>query len=157
MSNTTCSDSDAVRYSGRVKWFNNKTGFGFISVTSGDKSGLDLFVHHSSIVVDGQQYKYLVQGEYVEFDISDAESSGHQFQAANVKGIDSGKLMCETRNEVREARENYRSTVSERQPARRQHARPRGGGPRETKEWSVVKDKKNKKSSDKNDESVSDN
>lgn len=132
MSNTTCSDSNTVRYSGRVKWFNNKTGFGFISVTSGDKSGLDLFVHHSSIVVDAQQYKYLVQGEYVEFEISDSETDGHQFQASNVKGVAAGKLMCETRNELRAARDNYRTTVSDKQPVRQHQARSRGGGPRES-------------------------
>lgn len=126
------SANEVVKYSGRVKWFNNKTGYGFISVTSGDKSGLDLFVHHSSIVVDSQQYKYLVQGEYVEFEIFDAETDGHQFQAANVKGIASGKLMCETRNELRTARDNYRSTASDTQSARHQQARSRGGGPRET-------------------------
>jgi CspA family cold shock protein len=52
---------------GRVKWFNNKAGYGFITVTDGPKSGTDIFVHHSAINVENQQYKYLVQGEYVEF------------------------------------------------------------------------------------------
>lgn len=54
---------------GRVKWFNNKAGYGFITVTDGSRSGTDIFVHHSSVNVENQQYKYLVQGEYVEFDL----------------------------------------------------------------------------------------
>jgi cold shock CspA family protein len=37
------------RFTGRVKWFNNKAGYGFITVTDGPKSGSDVFVHHSSI------------------------------------------------------------------------------------------------------------
>ena len=52
------------RYLGRVKWFNNKAGYGFITVTDGDKSGSDIFAHHSSIGVSNQQYKYLVQSQY---------------------------------------------------------------------------------------------
>ena len=48
---------------GRVKWFNNKAGYGFITVTDGSRSGSDIFVHHSGINVENQQYKYLIQGE----------------------------------------------------------------------------------------------
>ena len=55
---------------GCVKWFNNKAGYGFITVTDGSKAGSDIFVHHSSIQIDTEQYKYLVQGEYVEFSLS---------------------------------------------------------------------------------------
>ena len=44
---------------GRVKWFNNKAGYGFITVTDGDRSGSDIFVHHSAINVESQQYRYL--------------------------------------------------------------------------------------------------
>ena len=36
---------------GRVKWFNNRAGFGFVTVLSGDKKNEDVFVHHTSIVV----------------------------------------------------------------------------------------------------------
>lgn len=94
--------SDTVNvYLGRVKWFNNKTGYGFISVTSGDRSGTDLFVHHTSIDVADMQYKYLVQGEYVEFEIVNAETSDHEYQTRNVRGISGGKLMCETRREMK--------------------------------------------------------
>ena len=56
------SNKDVVTHSaseqltGRVKWFNNKAGYGFITVTDGSRSGSDIFVHHSSIQVENQQY-----------------------------------------------------------------------------------------------------
>ena len=34
---------------GRVKWFNSRAGYGFVTVTAGDHSGGDVFVHHSSL------------------------------------------------------------------------------------------------------------
>jgi cold shock CspA family protein len=98
------------RFIGRVKWFNNKAGYGFITVTDGSKSGNDVFVHHSSIRVDSEQYKYLVQGEYVEFGLSETKTETHEFQAGEVSGIKGGKLMCETRRDLRSARTQYKST-----------------------------------------------
>jgi CspA family cold shock protein len=92
---------------GRIKWFNNKTGYGFITVTDGKRSGNDIFVHHSAINVEGQ-YKYLVQGEYIEFSIVDTPSGKHECQASNVNGIKGGKLMCTTRHETNIARSNYK-------------------------------------------------
>ena len=56
------------RLLGRVKWFNNRAGFGFVTVLDGEKKDEDVFVHHSALKTDEQQYKYLVSGEYVEFD-----------------------------------------------------------------------------------------
>jgi CspA family cold shock protein len=97
------SDSSVEKFTGRVKWFNNKAGYGFITVTDGSKSGSDVFVHHSSIKVDSEQYKYLVQGEYIEFALSTVASDKHECQATDVSGIKGGKLMCETRNETRVA------------------------------------------------------
>ena len=93
--------SSSERFTGRVKWFNNKVGYGFITVTDGPKAGTDLFVHHSSIKVDSEQYKYLVQGEYVDFSLSNTKNQDHEFQAGEVCGIKGGKLMCETRRETR--------------------------------------------------------
>ncbi len=49
---------------GRVKWFNEQKGFGFISQDNGD----DLFVHFSSIKQDG--FKVLLEGDVVEFEIA---------------------------------------------------------------------------------------
>jgi cold shock CspA family protein len=100
----------SVIFVGRVKWFNNKVGYGFITVTDGPKSGTDVFVNHRKIkTVPEDQYKYLVQGEYVEFHLQPAEEKGnHEFQAGDVRGIKGGKLMCETRLEVRESRVSYK-------------------------------------------------
>lgn len=89
------------RILGRVKWFNNKAGYGFISITDGPRSGSDIFVHHTAISVVNQQYRYLVQGEYVEFSLVSSSSGAHEFNAANVSGIKGGKLMCETRMEFK--------------------------------------------------------
>jgi CspA family cold shock protein len=107
VSQSTVTSSD--RFMGRVKWFNNKAGYGFITVTDGHKSGSDIFVHHSSIKVDAQQYKYLVQGEYVEFALSAVSSGDHEFQASDVSGIKGGKLMCETRHELVATRTSYKA------------------------------------------------
>ena len=96
------------RFIGRVKWFNNKAGYGFITVTDGSKSGSDIFVHHSSIKVDSEQYKYLVQGEYLEFSLSETKTETHEFQAGDVSGIKGGKLMCETRRDLRSSRSQYK-------------------------------------------------
>ena len=101
--------TSSERFTGRVKWFNNKAGYGFITVTDGAKSGTDVFVHHSSVKVDDEQYKYLVQGEYVNFNLLDTMTDRHEFQAGDVCGIKGGKLMCETRHESRVARFQYRS------------------------------------------------
>lgn len=107
------SSANLERLIGRVKWFNNKAGYGFISVTDGPRSGTDVFVHHTSIGVSSQQYKYLVQGEYVEFDLTSVEEGTHEFQSANVVGIKGGKLMCETRNELKNSRNSYKSSKSD--------------------------------------------
>jgi cold shock CspA family protein len=137
-----------LRFTGRVKWFNNKTGYGFITVTSRDAGeflNLDVFVHHSAINVSGQQYKYLVQGEYVEFKLSEMNSGQHKYQVLNVSGIDGGKLMCETRNENQETREP-REFHESREPREFHESRePRGfhepretREPRESNDWTKV-------------------
>ena len=116
--------TSSERLTGRVKWFNNKSGYGFITVTDGDKSGSDVFVHHSSIKVDSEQYKYLVQGEYVDFNLSNTKNSVHEFQAGEVYGIKGGKLMCETRHESRVARSQYRYSSSEQEQLQEESFEP---------------------------------
>ena len=115
--NGVTSSVPAERLMGRVKWFNNKAGYGFITVTDGPRSGSDVFVHHSSIQVSNQQYKYLVQGEYLSFDLVKATSGSHEWNASNVNGVNGGKLMCETRREFKLARSAYRTEHKQPQDA----------------------------------------
>tara|TARA_B110000879_G_scaffold61046_1_gene85675 strand:- start:87 stop:458 length:372 start_codon:yes stop_codon:yes gene_type:complete len=87
---------------GKVKWFNNKAGYGFITVTeAGDYNGKDIFTHYTAVKVTNSQYKYLVQGEYVEFELVKPDSGSHEYKAMSVTGISGGELMCETRNDSR--------------------------------------------------------
>lgn len=51
--------------SGKVKWFDNKKGFGFIV---NDPTGEDVFVHHTAILGDG--FKTLNEGEVVDYEIT---------------------------------------------------------------------------------------
>lgn len=100
------------RVTGCVKWFNNKAGYGFITLLDGEMSGKDVFVHHTSICIKGTHYKYLVQGEYVTCLIhhckEDDPESKHEYQAKDVRGILGHNLMCETHNEAKKEMFNSR-------------------------------------------------
>lgn len=87
---------------GCVKWFNNKSGFGFITVIDGENLGKDIFAHYSAIKVSKDQFRYLVQGEYLEFKLTKSpEGSKHEYQADDISGIKGGSLMCEVQNILR--------------------------------------------------------
>jgi CspA family cold shock protein len=64
--------------SGKVKWWDNKNGFGFIS----QDNGQDVFVHHKGITGDG--FKVLKEGEEVVFDVVASEKGP---KAENVKRL----------------------------------------------------------------------
>jgi len=61
---------------GKVKWFNESKGYGFIEPDGG---GSDIFVHYSAIQCEG--YKTLSEGQVVEFDVIQGEKGP---QASNV-------------------------------------------------------------------------
>ncbi len=62
---------------GRVKWFNNEKGYGFIEY----KEDEDIFVHYSAIHSEG--YKTLSEGQYVEFKLI-STNKGYQAQEVNL-------------------------------------------------------------------------
>ena len=64
---------------GRVKWFNDQKGYGFITPEDGSK---DLFVHHSAILGDG--FKTLAENQDVEFDVTQSEKGP---RATNVRKL----------------------------------------------------------------------
>jgi len=68
--------------SGKVKWFDNRLGFGFIA----QESGQDVFVHHTSIV--GTGYKTLREGERVNFELMTSEKGP---KAKNVQRASAGE------------------------------------------------------------------
>ena len=69
---------------GRVKWFNNDKGYGFIDYPDGE----DIFVHYSAIRQDG--YKTLSEGQRVVFDLIETPKG---LQAINVKTSSEEKVM----------------------------------------------------------------
>ena len=56
----------SLRLTGKVKWFNENKGYGFIL----QSDGKDVFVHYSEIKEEG--YRTLAEGEEVEFDVTDS-------------------------------------------------------------------------------------
>ena len=62
---------------GKVKWFNDSKGYGFIEPQ--DEGGKDVFVHYSAIQMDG--FRTLAEGQEVEFELSSGERGQY---AANV-------------------------------------------------------------------------
>jgi CspA family cold shock protein len=75
---TYITKKDQEMTEGRVKWFNDSKGYGFIETDSGH----DVFVHHSSI--QGEGFKSLSEGEHVSFD---EEKGAKGPQATNVRKL----------------------------------------------------------------------
>jgi CspA family cold shock protein len=79
LSRSTEDSTHVSRIRGKVKWFNNAKGFGFI----GREDGPDVFVHYSAIQSEG--YKSLQEGDEVEFEIAQGPKGP---QAENVTRIE---------------------------------------------------------------------
>jgi cold shock protein len=71
---------EAGKVSGKVKWFNNAKGYGFIVADGSDE---DMFVHYSSITMEG--YKTLKAGQSVLFDTKKVDNGTH---AINITAIE---------------------------------------------------------------------
>jgi len=66
------------RTTGKIKWFNNTKGYGFIGIDDGE----DVFVHYSAI--QGEGYKSLQEGDLVEFEVTQGQKGP---QAENVTKV----------------------------------------------------------------------
>jgi len=118
-----------VQEQGRVKWFNAKAGYGFVTVLGSNR---EVFVHHSGLKVGKDQFRYLVEGEYVELEVSEmveekgaprkelgVDGGSPRYQGKEVRGIGGGKLMCETRSESSASTSQYKSEGVQREKERR--------------------------------------
>ena len=86
-------DGESVgKYTGQCKWFNDKLGYGFVTICNGDDKGKDIFVHHSGVKPLNSNYKTLRKGEYIQFNVIDGMNG---LQAVDVRGIGGGPLMCD--------------------------------------------------------------
>ena len=65
---------------GKVKWFNNSKGYGFIS----REGGADVFVHHTAI--QGEGYKSLAEGQEVEFETKETDKGPQAINVVKVSG-----------------------------------------------------------------------
>lgn len=70
-----------VEVRGRVKWFNNDKGYGFIEY----KENEDIFVHYSAINQDG--YKTLSEGQYVEFNLLETTKGYQALDVVVIKDV----------------------------------------------------------------------
>ena len=157
----------SVKQQGRVKWFNAKAGYGFVTVQGPEGEGVDgqeqqkgspregkgvdggspreVFIHHSGLRVGKEQFRYLVEGEYVELEVKEMVGEGvalARYQGIEVRGIGGGLLMCETRNEASASASQYKSEGVQRSEGVRREGVRREGARREGVRSVSEKDRK---------------
>ncbi len=120
---------NSTSYVGQVKWYNNRLGYGFITIISEcERRNEDIFVHQQHITPQTSDYRSLQQGEYVSFLLGKAdtegESSKHITQAVSVTGVFGGTLMCDQIPR----RNNAPSTTTESTKTQPPTTRPAGRG-----------------------------
>lgn len=85
----------AERKNGRVKWFNARRGYGFVTNIDDEQGDVDdIFVHHSTLTTKEGVYKTLYLGEFVEY--SETKDETGKVLAEAVTGIKGQPLMCES-------------------------------------------------------------
>ena len=96
---------------GKVKWFNNAKGYGFIE----QEDGPDVFVHYSAIIDDAKGFKTLKENQDVEFEIVEGPKG---LQAADVKPVEAEEpeVKEETEEEEPEAKEEEEKEETEEEP-----------------------------------------
>jgi cold shock CspA family protein len=113
---------------GRVKWFNDRRGYGYITcITEGEFHNNDIFVHHTNVRPLESKYRSLYTNEYVQFYLGQADVAyddndnpvvtDYKHQATHVTGIAGGPLLCDG---------SYRPNTSN------QRRTPNSGGGRNT-------------------------
>mgnify|MGYP001221239679 FL=1 len=127
-------DTSVKTFQGRVKWFNPKAGYGFITLLNTETEMEDVFVHHSGLSPKKECFKTLYQGEYVSLSIK-TDESGKNF-GTSVTGISGNELMCERFADSSSAggapqRDSNWSTVNRRRDDRRDDRRGGRAGPRD--------------------------
>ena len=91
---------------GRVKWFNDRRGYGYITcISRGDNFDQDIFVHHTNIRPQEKSYRTLHVNEYVQFRLGEADlcydeennlvDTEYEHQATVVTGVNGGPLLCD--------------------------------------------------------------
>jgi len=71
-----------MRVTGKVKWFNDTKGYGFIE---GDKEGMDIFVHYTAIKEEG--FRSLREGQEVEFELAEGPKGPAAREVTKVGGL----------------------------------------------------------------------
>lgn len=97
---------------GQVKWFDNKLGYGFVTVVSEEHRGDDIFVHQTNVHPLQSEYRTLVKGEYVSLNISDDSKR----QAVDVTGVLGGSLRCDEPRPVSRGRNRGRNNQRTEEP-----------------------------------------
>ena len=83
-----------IRVNGKVKWFNKKKGFGVL-----EYNNKEIFIHHSEIKSNSNNFKELFENEVVEFEIG--IDKNNRSCAKNISGLNNNLLLFEKNNKIK--------------------------------------------------------